>query len=38
MEHYCEVCLKNIKAKNKYKYFKSKFHQEFDKGKHIIFS
>ena len=38
MDHYCEVCLKIIKAKNKYKHFKSKFHQEFDKGKHILFS
>ena len=38
MDYYCEVCLKNIKAKNKYKRFKSKFHQEFDKCKHIILS
>ena len=38
MESFCEVCLKNIKAKNKYKHFKSKFYQEFDKCKHIILS
>ena len=35
---YCEVCLKNIIAKNKYKLFKSKSHIEFDKCKHIISS
>ena len=38
MDFYCEVCLKSIKAKNKYKHFKSKSHQEFDKCKHIILS
>ena len=38
MEYYCQVCLNNIKAKNKYKHFKSKPHQEFDKCKHIILS
>ena len=38
MEYYCEVCLKNIKAKSKYKHFKSKSHLEFDKCKHIILS
>ena len=38
MDFYCEVCLKNIKAKNKYNHFKSKYHQEFDKYKHIILS
>ena len=31
MDNYCEVCLKNIKAKSKYKQFKSKSHLEFDK-------
>ena len=29
---------KNIEAKNKYKHFKSKSHQQFDKCKHIILS
>ena len=38
MEYYCEVCLKNIKAKNKYKHFESKSHQEFDKCNYIIIS
>ena len=38
MEYYCEECLKNFKAKNKYKHFKSKSHQDFDKCKHIILS
>ena len=38
MDYYCEVCLKHIKAKNKYKHFKSKSHQEFNKYKHIILS
>ena len=35
MDYYCEVCIKNIKAKNKYKHFKSKSHIQFDKCKHI---
>ena len=35
MDFYCEVCLKHIKTKNKYKYFKSNSHQEFNKSKHI---
>ena len=34
MEYYCEVCLKNIKTKNNYKDFISKFHIGFDKCKH----
>ena len=38
MDYYCEVCLKNIKAKSKYKYFKSKSHQEIVICKHIIIS
>ena len=38
MDYYCGVCLKNIKTKSKYKHFKSKFHQKFDKCKHIILS
>ena len=38
MDYSCEVCLKKIKTKNKYKHFKSKSHIEFDKGKHIILS
>ena len=38
MDYYCEMCLKIIKAKNKYKHFKSKSHIEFDKCKHIILS
>ena len=35
MDYYCQVCLKHIKAKNKYKHFKSNSHQEFNKSKHI---
>ena len=38
MDDYCEVCLKNIKAKSKYKHFSTKSHQEFDKFKPIIMS
>ena len=38
MDYHCEVCLKNIKAKNKYKHFKSKSHIEFDNWKHMILS
>ena len=38
MDCYCELCLKNITAKNKYKCFKSKCQIEFDKCKHIILS
>ena len=38
MDYNCEICLKNITAKSKYKHFKSKSHQEFDKCKHIILS
>ena len=38
MDYYCEVCLRNIKAKNKCKHFKSKSHIELDKCKHIILS
>ena len=38
MVYYCEIRLKNIKAKSKYKHFKSKSHQKFNDGKHIILS
>ena len=38
MEYYCEVCLKHIKAKSKYKHFKSISHHEFNKCKHIKLS
>ena len=38
MDYYCEICLRKIKAKNKYKHFKSKSHQELDTCKHIILS
>ena len=38
MEYCCEVCPKKIKAKNKYKHFKSKSHQELDKCKHLLLS
>ena len=38
MKYCCGICLKNIKAKNTYKHFKSKSHLEFDKCKHIILS
>ena len=32
------MCLKKIKAKNNYKHFKSKPHQDFDECKHIKLS
>ena len=36
MDYYCEICLKNIKTKSKYKDFEPKSHQEFNNCKHII--
>ena len=36
MDYYCDVCLRILKAKNKYKLFKSKSHIEIDKCKHIL--
>ena len=38
MDYYCDVCLKNKKAKNKHEHLKSKSHIEFDKCKHILLS
>ena len=38
MDYYCEICFKNIKAKNKYKHFKSESHKKFDKCKQKILS
>ena len=38
MGYVLEICLGNVKAKNKYKQFISKSHTELDKCKHIIFS
>ena len=38
MDHYCDVCEKHIKPKSKYKHFKSKSREEFDKCKHISLS
>ena len=38
MDYYCDICLKNIQAKNKYKHFKSKSHTEFENCKHITLS
>ena len=38
MDYYCEIRLKNINAKCKYKHFKSKSHQDFDKCKQINLS
>ena len=38
MDSYCEVCLKNIKTRNKYRHLKSKSHIEFDKCKHTVLS
>ena len=38
MEYFCEVCPENIEIKIKYKHFKSKSHQEFNKCKQIILS
>ena len=36
--YYCDICLKNIRARSKYKQFKSKSHQEFNKCKHLKLS
>ena len=38
MDYYCDVCPKYIKPNSKYRHFKSKSHQEFDKSKQIILS
>ena len=38
MGYYSEVCDKYIKPKSKYKVFKSNFHKELDKCKHILLS
>ena len=38
MDYHCEKCPKNIKAKNKYKHFKSNSHQDFLKCKLILLS
>ena len=38
MDYYCDVCDKYIEPKSKYKHFKSKSHEQFDKCKHIISS
>ena len=38
MDYYCEVCLKNIKTKNKNKHCKWKSHIDFDKRKDILLS
>ena len=38
MDYYCEICLRNNKAKNKYKHLKSKSRQEVDKCKHKLLS
>ena len=35
MGSFCEVCLKIIRAKNNYKHFRSKSHQEFDNCNHL---
>ena len=38
MSYYCEICLKDIKKKNKHSHLKSKSHKEFEKYKQIILS
>ena len=38
MDYFCEICLKNIKAKNKYKHSKSRSHIEFYECKNILIS
>ena len=35
MDYHCEVFDNFMKPKSKYKHFKSNFHKEFDKCKHI---
>ena len=38
MSYYCEICLRDIKKKNKHSHLESKSHEEFEKNKHIILS
>ena len=38
MSYYCEICLRDMKTKNKYSHLKSKSHKNFEKYKHIISS
>ena len=38
MDYYCDVRLENIKHRSKYKDFKSKSQEEFDKCNHILLS
>ena len=38
MDYYCDVCDKHIKPRSKYKHFKSKSHEEFDRCKLILLS
>ena len=38
MKYYCDICLRDIKKKNKYSHLKSKSHKEFEKYKHILLS
>ena len=38
MRYYCDICLREIKKKNKHSHMKSKSHKDFEKCKHIILS
>ena len=38
MSYYCDTCLREINTKSKHSHPKSKFHKEFEKYKHIMFS
>ena len=38
MSYFCEVCDKYVKLTSKYRYFKSKIHNELQKCKHILLS
>ena len=38
MRYYCDICLSDIKKKNKLSHLKSKSHKGFEKHIHIILS
>ena len=38
MRYHCDICLRDIKEKNKCSHLKSKSHKDFENYKHIILS
>ena len=38
MSYFCNICLKDVKQKNKTSQLKTKSHKDFEKFKHIILS